>query len=143
MSMDKDKITGYMLAGVPLLLTILFILKMVIENIPHADNALPLIGILFFSLFELIWLSFPYIIMLHFFKKHITTARRLYLDYIAICIVSGIGLIMILDIRFIHPDPQGPIAIQVIPIVQLGIYAMLSAVINKMRRVPTPGSGSK
>ena len=119
----------------PLLLTIVFVCKLALKNITHADSELPLIGMLSFSLFELIWLSFPYVIMLHFFNKHVTKVEKIYLDYIAICIVSGLGLIMILNIGFVHPDAQGPIAIQIIPLIQFGIYALFSAAINKMRSV--------
>ena len=136
MSTDSGKITGYAFIGVPLLLTLLFAGKLIWENITHSANELPLIGHLAFSVFELIWLSFPYVVMLHFFNKHVMPVQKIYLDYLAICIVSAVGLFMFVTIRFIHLDAQGPIALQTIPIVQFGIYALLSAVINKVRHVP-------
>ena len=133
MSNNGIKITAYFLAGVPLLITLLFVGKLIIENIAYQ---LSLIGFLAASVFELIWLSFPYIVMLQFFKKQTMPVQRIYLDYVAVCIVSFVGLFMLMDIRFIHPDPQGPIAIQIVPIIQIGIYGLSRAVINKVRYVP-------
>jgi len=139
MSKNRGRIAGYLFAGVPLLVTLSLVGKLIFENV---TDQLSLIGFLAFSVFELIWLSFPYIVMLQFFKKQIIPVQKIYLDYIAICIVSATGLLMFMDIRFVHPDPQGPIAIQIIPIIQFGIYGLLSIVINKVRRVPVGSNTS-
>ena len=133
MNIQKNIKTVYFVVGIPLLLTVLFVVRLFIENI-HAKTELPLVGYLFFSLFLLIWLSAPYILMVDFFKRDLKSDSKQTVSYTSLILVSLIGVLSLIRVRFIGSDPQGPIAILIVPLVQFAIYGFLKIITNLINR---------
>jgi hypothetical protein len=64
-----------------------------------------------------------------FTKKHSNKPNKIYLDLVKIIITVAAGMYVLIDIRYLHPDPQGPIAILIVPVLQLIIYSFLCLMI--------------
>lgn len=83
-----------------------------------------------YMIFLFLWISIPYMIMAYNVKRHSKIYNKAVLDFIKILLTISIGLYIIIDIKYVHPDPQGPIAIMIVPILQIIIYLVLCLIIS-------------
>ena len=66
----------------------------------------------------LLWGLIPYIILGYVLKNISELSKNSTLSLIAIMAISLAGLYAMVDIMFIHPDPQGGLALLMVPLFQ-------------------------
>lgn len=85
-------------------------------------------------LFFMVWLLAPYLIMGVVLTMHRESRYKILSDCIACCISVTIALAVLIDIKYIHPDPQGPIAILMVPIIQSVIFVLMTLILPLITR---------
>ena len=116
----SNKATIYLLIAIGMAVTSAFLLLLRFSSVSAA-------GVF------LLWLLSPYFILLFInarsCKSTISTHACIFMTIT--CMLTGIGAL--LDIKYIHPDPQGAIAILLIPPVQFLEIGVLSAFFGRSR----------
>lgn len=100
---------GYVVIGVAALATLFFSIK---------------VG----SLFLFIWQSVPYLLMVYGLARCSDTSSSILFNFGAFFIISSAALYSSYDIIFVHPDPQGGIALFMLPLLQIAAYGILTLV---------------
>lgn len=80
------------------------------------------------SLFFTIWQLSPYIVIGYLLKKHSNSRNKSLFICAAIVVISILGTYCSIDIIYLHPDPQGGIALFILPIIQLIAYATFNVI---------------
>lgn len=87
-----------------------------------------------FFIFSCFWLSMPAItlIFLSMKKSHlfITINNAFYVSFAVI----GSGIYFLIDVTYLHPDPQGALAVYMLPMVQMIEIGLLAVVFNVLRK---------
>lgn len=66
-----------------------------------------------------VWLVSPYIMLVYYHRQasgRLTSTK----EFVMVTLVSMLGLGVMTDVIYIHPDPQGAIALMMVPLLQFG-----------------------
>jgi len=76
------------------------------------------------------WMLVPYIVLAYILRSGSESVRKAVLNCGTVFLISAGGMYMLVDVMFIHPDPQGAIAVLMVPLLQLigtGILSVFSS----------------
>jgi hypothetical protein len=80
------------------------------------------------SVFLMFWQLAPYIVMGYLLKEHSDSRNKSLMLCVAIVIASFLGIYCSIDIIYLHPDPQGGIALFILPVIQLIAYGVFNMI---------------